>query len=222
MTPELIPFNGYQARMTYRSQIGVFMQHSTDPSSFEVFPHLEPGKIYFDHVYGREIERILAKERKYDGLYGQSYAKKRSEIAWAMVGLFRSNRERIILSTEKIPALPEEFLRMFPQAIPYCDQPLTHHYVDMSVIRELDEQVIHGGHDLVYPWLRESRCIITDAGIDQRDQPYSLLHEQIERFLMTVYADMFPAGTLYDVNHGITVGFEELARRKNGAVKGLD
>lgn len=220
MASELVPFNGYIARMNYRSQIGISMRHSVSPISFEVYPHLDPEKIYFDHVYRDEIERLLRIDgERYDGLYGGSYAKKRAEIGQEMIGFFQTNVDRIILSTETIPILPPEIIQLLPPSIiPYLEGIMTHLRVDGAVIRECDDQFMVGGHDLIYHWLKERpNTVITDAKMDRRDEPFQLLHEQVERILMQVLAGKIQAVTFYDVCHGMAIGVEELMRRQHGA-----
>ena len=206
MSSKLQPVNGFIWRSYYHSQLGIFAKHGTDPTIFEVYPHLKPGIIYYDHVYKKEIKKLLElDETRYGKLFGKAYYIKRRLILKTMAKFFQKNRRRIIISKKVIPTLPTQLKKFFPKA----DGSLTHYYIDGSVIRECDDQFTHGGHDLIYPWL-PAKTVVTDITIDKRDRPFSLAHEQIERMLMAKKLN-------YDNAHEIAVAFEDMLRRQKGA-----
>lgn len=82
-------------------------------------------------------------------------------------------------------------------------------YVDGKTIREfIDPEFVMGGHDLIYKYI-PAKTIWLDNKMDKRDIPHILLHEIIERKLMS-------QGKNYDISHDYATAAEKESRRKAG------
>ncbi len=81
--------------------------------------------------------------------------------------------------------------------------------VDGALVRQyLDPEFIFGGHDLVYSDYIPASEIWLDAKMDPAEREFILLHEQVERVLMS-------QGKSYDVAHEFaTVSDKELRRAR--------
>ncbi len=81
--------------------------------------------------------------------------------------------------------------------------------VDGALVRQyLDPEFIFGGHDLVYPSYIPAGEIWLDNKMDPSEREFILLHEQVERELMS-------KGKSYDVAHEFaTVSDKELRRAR--------
>ena len=83
-------------------------------------------------------------------------------------------------------------------------------YVDGSIVRRyLDPEFIFGGHDYVYSYIPKNE-IWLDALMDEKEIPYILLHEQVERALMAT------EGKNYDIAHERATAADKEQRIKDG------
>lgn len=89
---------------------------------------------------------------------------------------------------------------------------LTIAYVDGSIIRKyFDPEFVAGGHEFVYDYIPQNEIWI-DAWLDEKEYPYVLLHEEVERELMK-------EGKIYDIAHEFALVAEKEARVLNGVGK---
>lgn len=82
--------------------------------------------------------------------------------------------------------------------------------VDGSLVRRhYDPEFFIGGHDLVYLDYIPANEIWLDKLMDPREMPFILIHEQVERRLMS-------EGKSYDVAHEFAIAADKEARRTAG------
>lgn len=81
--------------------------------------------------------------------------------------------------------------------------------VDGQVVRQcLDPEFVFGGHEYVYDYIPHNE-IWLDARQDQRELPYTLIHEMVEYQRMK-------KGLTYDQAHDIATAYDKAQRRADG------
>jgi len=190
MKEKIVLVNGYLVRQLLDTDFAIMHRHGSGlVTPYDQKPYIPSGQRWVDYRHASEIRHLLQIEKKFAGLEGPYYSRQRD----ALVQKLQTNRYRITEFMRKT-----EVHKNF-QLI----------YIDGSLVRQfLDPEFVQGGHDLVYDYIPINQ-IWVDSLMDSRDHPHIILHETIERELMS-------QGKSYDIAHDYAVASEKESRRKAG------
>lgn len=152
--------------------------------------YIPKNEIWIDKHYKKETPEFL----KFNALYHDKRYDKMSYHQW------RKLAKEKFMEPGPVPPLVMGFEKKGS---------LTIEYVNGIIIRKyIDPDFIFGGHKLVYDYIPHNKIWI-DAQQDEREIPYTLLHEIKELELMKKEMN-------YDAAHDIAAAFEKAERRKDG------
>lgn len=185
---KIIYVDGFAIRNTLDDDFGVL--HIAMRGVNDAHPkfYIPVGEVWLDYRYRDEQDFILETDAFTYPTATETYEQRRAlakqKFCTPLVG-----DEHVIKSEEK--------------------DGLTIRYVDGAKVRKcLDPEFILGGHDLVYDYIPEKE-IWLDNKMDPAELPYILLHEEVERRLMS-------EGKPYHIAHEYATVADKELRRQNG------
>lgn len=182
--------DGFMIRNTLHEGFGSIHRHGTELSSFGNRFYIPEREIWVDHIYAKsgEVEYLLDMDEK-----GDRYLEEHPE------GDYRAH-----LKTFCEKGTAPDFYRAKVEI-----NGLAVAKVDGAIIRKyFDPEFIMGGHEFVYDYVPKGE-IWLDAWLDEREFPYILIHEQVERKFME-------DGMSYDDAHEYANAAEKALRAKDG------
>lgn len=184
----IVLVDGFEIRNTLDTDFGLVHRHNYEINWYSPKFYIPEDEVWVDHLYTDEIDFLLTADAFTEADDQRSYQERR-ELA---------KKE---LTTKEPPPL---FIKRTEEngALTVC-------YVDGKIIRtHFDPEFMLGGHDLVYEYIPKNH-IWLDAKMDQREFPYILYHEMVERERMA-------QGELYESAHEYATTAERELRRKRG------
>jgi len=188
MTIKLV--DGFAIRNMIDPSFGSIHRHGTELAKPGVRWYIPEGEVWVDHIYAKsgELEFLLQMDEA-----GDKYIEKNPEGDY-----------RTFLKGFCEKGVPPDF---YKSTIVVNGNSVVK--VDGAIVRKyLDPEFIMGGHEFVYDYVPQSE-IWLDAWLDERELPYVLNHEQLERNFMK-------DGMSYDDAHEYATASEKAMRVKDG------
>lgn len=182
--------DGYKIRQTLDTDFNLVHLHVDDPTEYSPKFYIPRGEIWIDHRFKKETSHLLKFELRW---YGKQN------------GTYHEIRKRDLKNAKHLGDAPDFVIKTQKK------NRLAIRHVDGSIVRKyIDPEWVCGGHDFVYGYIPKNEIWI-DSLMDPRDLPHVLLHETIERNLMS-------AGMSYEPAHEFATAGERLSRRSAGGI----
>ncbi len=153
--------------------------------------YIPKGEMWLDHIFELSGERKFLLRAHY---YSEKFFTK--PIDSALYAEYRDHLKKKLCLPGPVPSFVQRRKRIDGKSVLYVNGTI--------IRRHLDPEFVSGGHDLVYGYVPKNQIWIDTITVPE-EQPFVLLHEQVEQKLMA-------EGKKYDNAHRFALAAEMEAR----------